>query len=490
MGSSADVPFTKAGRMACVRIVTIAALLFLPAAVQAQDRTAGTQRLTESRSCSGCAIVLTPDVTLGPGSEAAGGVTWASGTARDSRGRYYVTTPYNGSAVLVFDSAGRFLQTFGREGSGPGEYRYVNTVIVGRGDTLHVFDERLRRWTVVGPDYKHARTVPTQVPVRTGMELAPGNLVVSADYRTRASAGLPLHRLGENGLHASFGGLGSLDPITGRPRPEALVRQFIQASDTTFWTAHGDRYTLQLWTSDGTLLRTLSRQAAWFLPAAAGTLEAAIRPVTIGLQSDSSGLLWLLVQIRDREFGAIAEWGPEGAPGVRSVNSRTGRFFDLYDSMIEVIDIAKGDVIASRRIEDLAVGFAGPGRVVLYHEDAHGRGRLQVNRYAIDRHPRKERSHETLGSEGRRYGDGDFADYADDGAAGHRLDNRMSRLSIVRNQQERSGPDTSAGSRVARLPVLLPPKSFHTGLRMGWMQRSRRNRSNGRAGYGSEKPRR
>lgn len=49
-------------------------------------------------------------------------------------------------ALFVFDSTGRFLRQVGREGEGPGEFRWP-TAIGGNGDTVHVLDAVLWRLT-------------------------------------------------------------------------------------------------------------------------------------------------------------------------------------------------------------------------------------------------------------------------------------------------------------------------------------------------------
>ena len=45
-----------------------------------------------------------------------------TGVTRDSRGRYYLAPTVDLAVMAVYDSNGRFLQTIGRQGQGPGEY--------------------------------------------------------------------------------------------------------------------------------------------------------------------------------------------------------------------------------------------------------------------------------------------------------------------------------------------------------------------------------
>jgi hypothetical protein len=50
--------------------------------------------------------------------------------------------------IRIFDSTGRFIQAFGRTGSGPGEFRSLR-VVGHSGDTVFVFDDRARRITSI-----------------------------------------------------------------------------------------------------------------------------------------------------------------------------------------------------------------------------------------------------------------------------------------------------------------------------------------------------
>jgi len=53
--------------------------------------------------------------------------------------------------LKVYDSSGRHLGTFGRSGSGPGEYRVISALYRTRGDTLLVVDPRNQRITRLLP---------------------------------------------------------------------------------------------------------------------------------------------------------------------------------------------------------------------------------------------------------------------------------------------------------------------------------------------------
>jgi 6-bladed beta-propeller len=76
-----------------------------------------------------------------------------------------VVVANGGSKELrFFDAGGRFVRQVGRDGSGPGEYRFFDRVFRLAGDSLGVYDGSLRRLTVVSNAGVLARTVTLARP--------------------------------------------------------------------------------------------------------------------------------------------------------------------------------------------------------------------------------------------------------------------------------------------------------------------------------------
>lgn len=79
--------------------------------------------------------------------------------AVDSRGYVYVAEWYH-PAIRVFSSTGELIREIGRRGKGPGEFGNPQDVVVGKADTVFVWDKSHRRITVFSPyDYDVVRTV-------------------------------------------------------------------------------------------------------------------------------------------------------------------------------------------------------------------------------------------------------------------------------------------------------------------------------------------
>lgn len=102
----------------------------------------------------------------------------------------------NGSSALqVYSPGGQHLQTIGREGEGPGEFRSVFWVGRLPGDTIAAWDPSLGRLSVFGPDASLVRVVTPRgslglLPRAHGV-LADGRLVLATGAGAGGSVGVP-----------------------------------------------------------------------------------------------------------------------------------------------------------------------------------------------------------------------------------------------------------------------------------------------------------
>jgi hypothetical protein len=110
----------------------------------------------------------------------------ARGFVQDEAGNSFVIDAGN-SRIALFDPGGAFVRGIGREGEGPGEFRYLGGVQVV-GGILHVFDSRLNRLSRFRADGTLLEVIPLG-PLRTELGLqyihtalvtAAGRLVVAA----------------------------------------------------------------------------------------------------------------------------------------------------------------------------------------------------------------------------------------------------------------------------------------------------------------------
>lgn len=98
-------------------------------------------------------------------------------------GRRLYLTDFFVDAVRAFDLEGGEIRAFGSEGQGPGEFYYPAVVGLSGGDSVVVYDARLRRVTILDGAVRGSRifTVPSEVGRYAGAVgvLAGGHLVFS-----------------------------------------------------------------------------------------------------------------------------------------------------------------------------------------------------------------------------------------------------------------------------------------------------------------------
>lgn len=73
--------------------------------------------------------------------------------------RHIVVADGGSSEIRVFTSEGRHVTSFGREGDGPGEFRFIRGAWVGPADSIAVWDLRLRRLSFFDADGRFGRSV-------------------------------------------------------------------------------------------------------------------------------------------------------------------------------------------------------------------------------------------------------------------------------------------------------------------------------------------
>lgn len=145
-------------------------------------------------------------------------LTRVKGILLASDGRILIGQP-NDKVVLVFSPDGELTGRIGREGEGPGEFRWISS-LGWFGDSLWVSDIRGRRITVFDPGFSVMRTEPTPmagVPV----PYVPGKLMLLADGSFLHIPAIASH------LFSTFGETPPPIPIT-RHFPDSSIETFAE----------------------------------------------------------------------------------------------------------------------------------------------------------------------------------------------------------------------------------------------------------------------
>lgn len=263
---------------------------------------------------------------------------------RDSRGLWYATSNTDGlKQVGVFDQDGGLKRVLGNRGEGPGEFGHINHIVVGFGDTLYVYDHSLLRRTVFDPDHEFVRTDPIPAFMRQIVPLPSALMVVNSRIATRERVGWPLHTIGpDGGVFHSFGA----DPPVSRPdRTVHEDRSIAIDGGGLLWVAPRNAYELSTYSAVSARFeptnRLYRRQAEWFQPWTDRSPDGRPRPsvAQIAFAAEDPTLLWVLISVAD----------PEWAPLRQPTRSSKELVDSLYDSILEVIDVTSGSVLASRR---------------------------------------------------------------------------------------------------------------------------------------------
>lgn len=263
---------------------------------------------------------------------------------RDSRGFWYATSNTDGlKQVGVFGPDGRLKKVLGGLGEGPGEFTHINHIVVAFGDTLYVYDHMQLRRTVFDPDHEYVRTDPIPAFIWQIVPLPSALTIINSSIATRERVGWPLHIIDSDGdILQSFGA----EPPVSRPGGSLLEHRGIAIDiNGMLWVAPRNAYELSTYSAVGARFdpvnRLYRRQVEWFQPwterSPDGRPRPSIKQIAFGLEDPT--LLWVLIDVAD------AQWAPLQRPQRSSQELRDAR----YDSVLEVIDVKSGSVLASRR---------------------------------------------------------------------------------------------------------------------------------------------
>jgi hypothetical protein len=296
-------------------------------------------------------------------------------------GGFVVAGKHEPGVLQRFDRGGRFLDAFARRGEGPGEQYAVSRIRVGAGDTLYVLDAlraTVNRYDASG---RFVDLIRVPMHVHDFVPLGGRQLVTMGLLRTRASAGYPLHLVNDSRLMSSFG---ADEPRLMPGAKEAwLFRQLAPGViDGQVWSAHSRAYVIEAWDLQGNRTDRLTRTAPWFwewdeILALTGSRPP--YPMIRSIVQDADGLLWVMINVADENWRPL----PRGyvrmeRPVPRDQDNR------LYDTIIEVIDPSRREVIAHGRFDPRFIRMHGE-YLYSYEEDEIGVPIYTIWRVRIER---------------------------------------------------------------------------------------------------------
>ena len=257
----------------------------------------------------------------------------------DSNGRFITANATGWDATIsVWDSRGRYLSSFGREGEGPGELtqRGMLTMFIDGRDNLHVRDGAFA-WSVFSPRHEFLRRVPANM-----MGGLPGTTVILDDGSALAS-----DRRGDAGrFFRVVDSTGALQRSFGQVEAGSfwLGREIAHAGGETFWAAPpeegAEAYILEEWGIDGELRRTLRREASWWRWRGNAEISPAVRQ----LHQVRGGLLYVMLRRPTDEY--VKQFTSDGNRRIDQRELRERRDAGV-EGVVEIIDTRSGELLAS-----------------------------------------------------------------------------------------------------------------------------------------------
>lgn len=354
------------------RLVLACQLLLLLSCSQSSDLTEArsVREIRETGLCPACAIELVevarlgspedpvsvrPDVSMRP-----------CMVAELPEQGWVVSALVGGGELGIYDTTGAMVREVGRSGEGPGEYGRDMHVVVRRGETVSVVDNSYLRVTTLSDNQSpHIVRLPRRV--QSLALLASGALLVH---------GRPTGT--EEGVEDRFTLVdlesGELRSFEDSDKDLADLDQWVVSGgyDGGFWAASGWKYELHRWANPDSLEYTLVRESVEWFPSdnaySDDMYESEPPPAWFThMWETKDGLLWTYSLVPDED------WAPESPQAPNPAwNER------VLDTMIEVVEIAGGQVLAQLRFGNTLAPVCGNAMMYTAEETETGDVRVVV----------------------------------------------------------------------------------------------------------------
>lgn len=325
-------------------------------------------RVPDATACEACRVEFRETARIGGDSDPFGVVGRdADRTVFLPSGEFWVASSQVDGTLLRFSPRGDLMEIQRREGEGPGEFQRV-LHLLSIEDTLLVVDQS--RLTLLDTEGELIRTHPFERHTYKAVASGAGLLVNAFDAQRRQNGIASISSEGATVAH--------YPTVTrGLDRTQDF-RVRIARSANGFWTARENTHELVRWSPAGTKELVLARESAflvpWELADWASYRPDPYPPRLMDLYEDEMGRVWTISHVADENFVPLDPEDPYGRDEVRP------REHPQMDALVEVIDPARGQVVARARFDGVMSKFLTGGRVALFEATPIG---AQVIRYGV-----------------------------------------------------------------------------------------------------------
>lgn len=355
--------------------LAVAGLVLVAAGDSHQTSPVRTVRIAATPVCSGCRVEIGDPVIVVEGTVDHPIADLPNGLFRSPAGGFVVTQGGSGDLPLAFSSTGALVGQIGRVGSGPGEFQAALKVAFGPGDSVAVFDTRLRRITIFDRNYKFARSFRVPGDPSAMLWLPNGEFVLGGAMSTSRGVGQPLHMLSRGGdalrslgggsAPGAFGGMDDFRLLTGSGATGFYSMTPFGKVEVEHWDA-------------GIPKRRWAIESP-YLPDK--TFESERRPFQARVSSflvDGTTLYLMFVVPRKGWRSGVRVRVENGEELVTIVDADK-----VVATSIDVIDLARGVVISRTELPGSYTGFLAGGLVFRRVTGGENGTRLEVSRFRL-----------------------------------------------------------------------------------------------------------
>jgi hypothetical protein len=328
---------------------SVGLLAILVACSPAEAPKAASEANQSSLTCSDCAIALDSVAVL---EDTTGDRLAEAMRIAEWDGRFLVSGVGNqGAQFSTWANSGEYIRMLGDPGEGPGQFYSIKDFALDSSLGLVVLNRQITR---VSPTFE--TTSPIKDPDYTqAFRITPvnGGYVINS-YGGKA----PLLFLDDSLVIQARVGMRAMDPDSN---------QFVitSARGGGVWAARAAySYDITRYDASGREVARLTPVRDWFAawepisdPALRDFRRSPLRPRVTAMQELENGNLQMLIITADANFVPL-----EGqSSGESQIDAE--QFRRYVDTVIEIIDPSTGEIVASRRLDDVFGGFTPRGRI-------------------------------------------------------------------------------------------------------------------------------
>lgn len=349
------------------RKIVIGTIAFITAAA-CERRPEAARSATELVGCEQCDISIEHVATLGSATDTIS-PTLFSFVTRQPNGTFVVTGSDHPGVQLKYGSDGALLTTFGRPGSGPGEYGFLTMPIVGPGDTLAIHDQIAHRRTVLNSESQAVRY--HRVPGGADRLTWHGERLLATARSHGGTRAVSIYILeSQDGSVADS----LVIPLTAGMSSEATTAVLAPVRDGSLLVALSNALVFTRYDADLRQLDTIDLTTSWFPPNAGGSGNPTVEspePRLVGAWASNDTILWAVTITADNE------WVPSAQEGERPV--RLSDAVGWYDWIVAAFHLNSRKELARVRLDGQIM--LGQSDGILYSPRELPDGRLVVDAY-------------------------------------------------------------------------------------------------------------